>query len=469
MPIMSTLTTALTRLPRFTKQASLIALAAGMLAANSGAMAQDLPTGFPATPQTPDTGSAALASQPALTPDTQAPQLPSLGEGMLVGVNDDMITSYDLKQRMLLLIVTSGVQVTNENYAAFQQQALNSLIDEHLEQQEMVHWKVTVSDKEVDQEIERMAHQSNLTGPQLIAELKKVGVEPQTMRDQISAQTGWNELVGGRYHQSASVGKAQIEATMDKVISDGQKPQYQVSDIFLDATQAGGIENAQKGAQQLYTQMQAKAAPFQAVARQFSNSPSAAQGGDDGWVVSGNIDPQVETVLKTLNPGEMSQPITTKDGVYIYLLRQKSDGNADMVFHLKQASVALPANAGTGQVSAAEAQLASFRSKAKTCDAVDEMHSSGGLQITDLGDAQLSVLKANYAEALRPLKENQVTAPLRGDQGVHILYVCDRQLAGDNAVTRDQVESNLVNERLSMLGKRYLRELRSAATIENHQ
>ncbi|MCR6660949.1 MAG: peptidylprolyl isomerase [Asticcacaulis sp.] len=421
-------------------------------------------------PQTPDTGDAALASQPALTPDTQAPQLPPLAEGILVSVNNDMITSYDLKQRMLLLIVTSGVQVTQENYAAFQQQALNSLIDERLEQQEMDHWKVKVTDAEVDDEIARMAAQSNLKPDQLLSELKRVGVEPATLRAQIAAETGWNQLVGGRYHSSANVGTAQVDSLMDKVIADGQKPQYLVAEIFIDNTTAGSPANALQGAKQLRDQIAAKVAPFQAVARQFSNAPSAANGGDAGWLVSGNMDPAVETVLASLKPGEMSEPIVTKDGVYVYLLRQKTDGNADMVFRIKQAAVPLPANASPADVAAANAALASFRSRVDSCEAFDDLNGKGpaGVQVTDLGDAQLSTLLTNYADALRPLKNNQVTEPLRNAQNMNVLYVCDRQLAGDNALSRDQVENNLVNQRLSMLGRRYLRELRSTATIENH-
>ena len=421
-------------------------------------------------PQTPDTGDAALASQPALTPDTQAPQLPPLAEGILVSVNNDMITSYDLKQRMLLLIVTSGVQVTQENYAAFQQQALNSLIDERLQQQELDHWKVKVTDAEVDDEIARMASQSNLKPDQLLSELKRVGVEPATLRAQIAAESGWNQLVGGRYHSSANVGTAQVDSLMDKVIADGQKPQYLVAEIFIDNTTAGSPANALQGAKQLRDQIAAKVAPFQAVARQFSNAPSAANGGDAGWLVSGNIEPSVETVLASLKPGEMSEPIVTKDGVYIYLLRQKTDGNADMVFRLKQAAVPLPANASPADVAAANAALASFRSRVDSCEAFDDLDGKApaGIQVTDLGDAQLSTLLTNYADALRPLKNNQVTEPLRNAQNMNVLYVCDRQLAGDNALSRDQVENNLVNQRLSMLGRRYLRELRSTATIENH-
>ncbi len=421
-------------------------------------------------PQTPDTGDAALASQPALTPDTQAPQLPPLAEGILVSVNNDMITSYDLKQRMLLLIVTSGVQVTQENYAAFQQQALNSLIDERLQQQEMDHWKVKVTDSDVDEEIARMAAQSNLKPDQLLSELKRVGVEPATLRAQIAAESGWNQLVGGRYHSSANVGTAQVDSLMDKVIADGQKPQYLVAEIFIDNTTAGSPANALQGAKQLHDQIAAKVAPFQAVARQFSNAPSAANGGDAGWLVSGNIEPSVETVLASLKPGEMSEPIVTKDGVYIYLMRQKTDGNADMVFRIKQAAVSLPANASPTDVAAANAALASFRSRVDSCEAFDDLNGKApaGVQVTDLGDAQLSTLLTNYADALRPLKNNQVTEPLRNAQNMNVLYVCDRQLAGDNALSRDQVENNLVNQRLSMLGRRYLRELRSTATIENH-
>ena len=421
-------------------------------------------------PQTPDTGDAALASQPALTPETQAPQLPPLGEGILTSVNNDMITSYDLKQRMLLLIVTSGVQVTQENYASFQQQALHSLIDERLQQQELDHWKVKVTDEDVDQEIARMAAQSNLKPDQLLSELKRVGVEPATLRAQIAAESGWSQLVGGRYHSSANVGTAQVDSLMDKVIADGQKPQYLVAEIFLDNTTAGSAANALQGAKQLREQIANKVAPFQAVARQFSNAPSAGNGGDAGWLVSGNIDPAIESALTPLKAGEMSEPIVTKDGVYIYLMRQKTDGNADMVFRIKQAAVPLPANASPAEIASANAALASFRSRVNSCEAFDELNGKGptGVQVTDLGDAQLSTLLTNYADALRPLKNNQVTEPLRNSQNMNVLYVCDRQLAGNNALSRDQVETNLVNQRLSMLGKRYLRELRTTATIENH-
>ncbi len=454
---------------RMTLACAAVALSAALPAA---VMAQSLPAplnaGYGQQP-TPDTGAAAAASAPALQPGGPAPSLPALGEGVLVSVNDDMVTSYDLKQRMLLLMATSGVQVTQENYSQFQSQALRSLIDERLQMQEMKHWKVNVEDKEVDDELNRMAQQSNMDKDQLLGELKKIGVEPATLKAQIRAQVGWNELVGGRYHSNAQVGRDQIDSTMDKIIADGQKPQYAVSEIFIDPQAAGSMDAAIKGAQQLSEQLNQKVAPFQAVARQFSNAPSAGNGGDEGWMVSGAIDPQIEATLKAMKVGDISAPVQTKDGVYIFYLRDKSDGNSDEVVRLKEASLTLPAGASAQQVAAAQVQLASFKTRAPTCAAVDELgKKTDGVTVTDLGETQLSDLLPDFATALRPLKDNQTTAPLQNGSAMKVLYVCDKRLAGDNALTRDQVESQLVNNRLAMLGKRYLRDLHNTATIEDH-
>jgi peptidyl-prolyl cis-trans isomerase SurA len=405
-------------------------------------------------------------AQPA--PAQPAPaQRPALREGIIAVVNDELISSYDLRQRMLLLIVTSGVQVTEQNYEAFQQQALRSLIDERLELQEAKRWELTVDEEEITEEITRMAAQSNLSYDQLVAELQRAGVDPQTLRSQIRAETGWQRLVGGRFNSKARVGKDQVDSYMAKITADSQKPQYLVAEIFLDPNLAGGLTEAQAGAQQLFQQIASGAAPFQSVARQFSNAPSAANGGDAGWLISGTIDPKIETVLQTMSGGQMTQPITTDEGVYIYYLREKTDGNSDSVMALKQAAISLGADAPASRVEAAQKALESFRNSQKGCGALTDTTIDGSVVVTDLGETPLSELRDDYAAALKPLNVGQTTAPMRNDANMNVLIVCDKRLAGENAPTREQIEDRLVNQRLSMLGRRYLRDVRNQATIEN--
>jgi len=87
--------------------------------------------------------------------------------------------------------------------------------------------------------------------------------------------------------------------------------------------------------------------------------------------------------------------------------------------------------------------------------------------VTDLGYATLSELRADYATALQPLKAGQSTQPMTNAMNINVLYVCDKTAAGDDAPTRDQIEQRLTQQKVSMLGRRYLRDVRAAATIES--
>jgi peptidyl-prolyl cis-trans isomerase SurA len=392
---------------------------------------------------------------------TQA-QDPTLAEGILVNVNNDIISSYDLKQRMQLLMATSEVRVTDENFAVIQQQALRSLIDERLKLQELDHWKVKISDQEVDEEIGRMASQSGLNGTQLVSELRKIGVDPTTLRSQLKAEIGWSQLVGGRFRSNARVGKDQIGSTMEKLVEDSQKPQFEIAEIYLDPAVVGSEDAALKGANQLYDQLIKKVAPFQKVAQQFSNAPSAANGGLAGSLVSGEMDPVVESALSQMQPNEISRPIVTKDGVYIFYLISKTDGHADLALRLTD--LYLPTSSGT------QDQVTNRLLDANTqavCG-LDRATQRNDISVTDLGEVKLSDLQPAYDAALRPLKVGESTSVLKASNGLHRLVVCDRRIAGDETPTLDSVENSLVNRRLGMLGKRYLRDLRNAATIEYH-
>jgi len=60
-----------------------------------------------------------------------------MSEGVAATVNDDIVSTYDLRQRVLLMLVTYGVQATEPNLRALEREALKNLVDERLEMQEI--------------------------------------------------------------------------------------------------------------------------------------------------------------------------------------------------------------------------------------------------------------------------------------------------------------------------------------------
>jgi peptidyl-prolyl cis-trans isomerase SurA len=408
-------------------------------------------------------------------PPAQAPAPPQprgVSESVAAVVNDEIISTYDLGQRVRLLIATSGVQPSQENLPQFEREALISLIDEHLQLQELKRvekeqkFTIIATDDEVNQELEGMAKQNNMTGPQFLALLAQQGVAPDTVKQQLKAQISWQQWIRGRYGSRLRIGEDQIKAMESRLAADASKPQYDVSEVFIDANRVGGMQTALNGAQQLVAQLQ-QGAPFAAVARQFSASATAAAGGDAGWISPGEMPPEVDAALGQLRPGQLSAPIPVKDGVYIVYLRDKRSGAGQTLVSLKQAAVALTPQASAGDIEAARVKLEALRVQIKGCGNIEKVAAGvPGVVAGDLGEAEISDLAPQFRQAAETLQVGQVSEPIRTNVGLHLVAVCGKRASGGQQLNHDQIESRLYGQQLSMISRRYMRDLRTQATIE---
>lgn len=425
-------------------------------------------------------GTAPARAQQAAIPQVATPEAapaPLAGprpirEGVAAVVNDEIISSYDLRQRLLLLILTSGVQPTQESLPQIEREALRQLVDERLELQDIraiearQKLKLQPTDKEIDDEVNDLAKQNNMTGQQLQQNFRAAGVDPQTLRDQLKVQIAWRRFIGGRFGSSIRISERQIDEAIKRNDAQAQKQQYLMSQVFLDAARSGGQAAAEDGAKQLVAQIKA-GAPFAAVARQFSALPTAANGGDAGWLTTAEIPPPVLAAVEQMKPGQVSDPIPTTDGVYIVLLREKRAGAGATLVKLKQAALRLTPDAKPEDVAAAQATLTALRSRLKGCSGLEaEAGKVSGVVAGDFGDVEVSDLRPEFQQAVTGLKPGEVSQPLRTNAGLHLLALCERRVGGAKAPTRDDIENRIFGEQLSMVAKRYLRDLRNSATIE---
>ena len=418
------------------------------------AMAQEAPA--------PGSTDAALATMPES----------AMGESVAAIVNDDIISTYDLVQRMRLLAVTAGIQPDENTLPQLQREAMRSLIEERLQIQELRKVEkehkaeIVATDADVDAELEEVARGNNLTGEQMLAQLRAQGIGPETLREQIRAEVSWQGYIRGRYGSRLRIGQDQIKAMQEQLTASASKPQYQISEVVIDPARVGGVDNAVQGAGQLVAQIQ-QGAPFPAVARQFSSAATAANGGDAGWVSSGEMPTEVEQVLEQLRPGQLSRPIVTQDGVYIVYLRDKRAGSNVQLVTLKQAAVPLAQDAPPEQVQAAASLLETLRPQVTGCaDLETKAAAVEGVMAGDLGEAEVNGLTEGFQAAVASTADGQLSQPIRTNAGLHVIMVCGRRQSGAQIPTAQQIENRLFGQQLSMISRRLLRDLRGTATIE---
>ena len=441
-------------LQRYMTGVAIAALLAG------SAVAQTAP---PVQPAAAGNLNPAAEAAPAAPP---APPAFQMSDGILATVNDSVITGFDLRQRMLLLIAMTQVQPTPENIPAIQQQALNALVDERLQKQELTKYEdLVVTDEEVEQEITSMAQEVGASPQAYVEFLAQGGIRPSTLQEQIRTQIGWSQLVGGRFQSRARVSRAAVAAALRQISEAATKKQYLIGEIYIESARVGGQQAALNGANQLVQQM-VQGAPFQAVAQQFSAAPSATRGGDAGWVVEGTVQPALQQALDQLQVGQLSRPIPVDGGVYIVYMRDKRDGASASLVQIKQVMIELPDSASEAEVAAATTRLETLRPQL-TCDTMlARATSEQGLLGADLGEADVQNLAPQFQQVARSAEVGSVSTPVRTPLGVHLLGVCGRRVGGTEAPNPQEVENSLFRQNLATLGRRYMRDLREDALIE---
>jgi peptidyl-prolyl cis-trans isomerase SurA len=159
-------------------------------------------------------------------------------------VNDEPVTTYDVKSRTQFLKLTSQGQ-------ASEAEALEELIDERLKLQEAKRRNVTVSEGEIDEAFAEIAARAKMSPDQLEQALGQAGVNPQTLKDRIRAEIAWSEIVRGRFRATvkitdrdvaAALGRSSGEADAGTALSEFKLQQI----IFVVPAKAGGGYEAQR-------------------------------------------------------------------------------------------------------------------------------------------------------------------------------------------------------------------------------
>lgn len=391
-------------------------------------------------------------------------------EGIAAIVNDHIISRYDLDQRVKLVTVTSGIPNDPETIQRIKSQVLRSLIDEVLEIDEAKRLELKVEKKDIDQQYAQIAARANMTVDQIDSYLKENGVSKQALLNQIYADIAWNKVVGQQFGPLVSVGEQEVDDVLKRLQSEADQPRYLVSEILLTYDNPQQEQEMMSGAERLIDQMR-QGAPFAAVARQFSQSPSAANGGDIGWVHSSQLPKEVSPIIERMDIGAISNPIQTPSGLYIVQLRSKQTGNGPDPMRdqwtLVHILLPLAANAPVPMVERRVAETQKFVQDFKTCDGIpDQLKGVVGAVAQAPRTVTFGQLDQRLRQSLADAKPGQVLKPIRSEQGMEMIAVCDHKADTTAAPTRDQIEDNLFSQQLSMMARRHLRDLRRDAVIE---
>lgn len=245
-------------------------------------------------------------------------------------VNDDVITSQDLLDRLDLAAVSSGLPNDPQTKQRLAPQVLRGFIDEKLQLQEARRLGLDVTEAEIDQALDTIAARNNTDRQTLLRFLTSRGINPRTLREQLRAQIAWLKIIAREVRPRIVVSQEQVEFAVKRAAGRPGGDEVLLSEILLPVYERGQENAVLAQARELVATLRA-GADFGALARQVSTAASAENGGDLGWVRTEGLAPELRDQIASLQPGQISPPIPGPNGVHILQLRDRRAGAAAAV------------------------------------------------------------------------------------------------------------------------------------------
>jgi peptidyl-prolyl cis-trans isomerase SurA len=385
-------------------------------------------------------------------------------------VNDEVISVFDVENRMRLIIATSGLTDNGETRGRLQGQIMRSLIDERLQMQEANRLNVAVSESEIEGAIQRIEQANRMPRGGLVAALREAGIDRSAIESQIKSAIGWQKVVTRRLRPTLQVGEDEIDEVLQRITASKGAVEYRLAEIFLSVETPEQEDEVRQNAENLVEQMR-RGTAFAAIAQQFSQSASAQSGGDIGWVERSQLEDEIVSIFDQMPVGRSTLPIRTPSGFYLYLLRDRrvlaAPSPDDATVTLAQLVIPIEADATPAEVAAQKELAQTVQESVSGCEDLQRAAKELGAPPVDpTPDLRVGDLNPAIKPVVTNLKVGDAAAPLETGAGFAIVMVCARQEAKSNLPGRDDIAENLTRQRLDLMSRRYLRDLRRAAFID---
>jgi peptidyl-prolyl cis-trans isomerase SurA len=268
------------------------------------------------------------------------------------------------------------------------------------------------------------------------------------------------------------ISEADIADQQEQIKAQTGQPEFRVAEIFLPIEDPSKAGETQKFADTVIQQLRA-GAPFAVVAAQFSQSQTALEGGELGWLRPNQMDPQVASLVAEMPEGAISNPVRVPGGISIVSLRGKREVGRDLATVISVRQVFLPFSTPlnpTAPTDQQKKQLETARTLAAgvhSCDAMEAANkAAGNIRPSDPGDVRLEGLSPQMRALLGNMQPGQASKPLVSSDGIGLVMVCARDQKNLAEPNKQEISNRLLNDRVELISRQLVRDLRRRAVID---
>ncbi len=418
---------------------------------------------------------ALLLALACAAPRATAQLLPSDSIDRIVAVVDeDVVLQSELDRavgQILAQYQRNPAQLPPRNL--LEAQVLNRLIMTRLQVARADSTGVRVGDADIDNAVQTIARQNNLSPDQLRASLAQDGISYSEFRRNLH-----DELMVQRLHQRVAQSSAQVsDAEIDIMLASNslKTGEVHLAHILIgvpDGASAEQLQAAREKAERVKKEIDG-GMDFTAAAIRYSNASDALEGGDLGWRRFDQVPSMFADLVQGMKPGDSTPALRGPSGFHILKLVGKRDTGPQMVteYHARHIMVRMSELVSTDEAQRKVAELRrrlvdgkeDFAKLAKQFSQDPGSANAGG----DMGWFAIDAYGPKVAEVLTTLKDEEISQPFQTEAGWHLIQMLGkREQDKTREAQREQARQAIQERKADEEYDNFLRTLRSEAYVE---
>ena len=233
---------------------------------------------------------------------------------ILLKVDNEIITNFEVKNKILTLLLLSNQELNQQNIDKYKKEVLNILIENKLKKIEVTKYKINKNDAKVNSYIRSIVGDTSRMEKKFLEN----NLDYKLYRDELEVEFMWQKLIYDLYKKKIDINEAQINNELEKFINENAKiKEFRIAEIevlFKDNKEYEQIVSA--------IEQDIKNKGFEATALKY-NKTSVANDSDLGWINSKSLSPEIFNILNQMNIGEITKPIKRQNTLIFLKLTDK--------------------------------------------------------------------------------------------------------------------------------------------------
>lgn len=240
----------------------------------------------------------------------------SINSKIIVKVENEIITNYDLKNKILTSLILSGQEINQKNIDSLKKNVLSQLIYLRLKKIELSKYKIQKDEKRINTYLNSIS-ENNLQN--FKNKFFANGMSFELFLEEIDTEFRWQKLIYSLYSKKINIKEETIDKEIEILVKDKSNiEEFELSEIEIN-------QNLEESSEELIKEILQKinTMGFENVALNFSSSTTASQKGYLGWINEKSLSKEIYQIISRTELGEMSKPIKKQSTILFLKLNNK--------------------------------------------------------------------------------------------------------------------------------------------------